>query len=414
MISRSAPPIRWSRRWSSTARSSAPPPAPMPLDRSSRRNGSMRIGRSPVVPSKLSPLSANSRARVGFVLIVPSATPTRPKPAGGWPVAIFGPGVTRSKYDVFLAADENLKAGIATIGIDPVGHAYGPGTQSGVDLAVPPTTERFSGFGRAVDVEGDGVYGNRDGLGTKLQPAPVRQHRPARRAAPDRARQHGLGPRHRSGNRRRRGRNGRSSPHRHQLLRPESRRHLRHDAHGDRSFDHRRSPQRSRWSDSGDRPPVARLPVRRDGRARQSPAVAAQRRQQRVSRWPTGLHRVDTAVRRPAGDRAGAGRRAHPGDGRTDELDQPQRKPRVVRPAPEAATPDRAGTEEGDLPVRVRRPDRAQPDQRHRDAGRQPAKRDVLLPQRPHADRRLRSSRLPDRPPAHRSPARDRCRSPRS
>ena len=36
---------------------------------------------------------------------------------------------------------------------------------------MPPGTERFSGFGRAVDVEGDGTYGNRDGLGTKTQPA---------------------------------------------------------------------------------------------------------------------------------------------------------------------------------------------------------------------------------------------------
>ncbi len=109
--------------------------------------------------------------RVGFAMIVPAATPTRPMPAGGWPVAIFGPGVTRSKYDVFLAADENLKQGIATIAIDPVGHANGPATQTGVDLALPPTTERFSGFGRSIDVDGDGVYGDRDGLGTKGQPA---------------------------------------------------------------------------------------------------------------------------------------------------------------------------------------------------------------------------------------------------
>ena len=36
---------------------------------------------------------------------------------------------------------------------------------------MPPGTERFSGFGRAVDVEGDGTYGDRDGLGTKTQPA---------------------------------------------------------------------------------------------------------------------------------------------------------------------------------------------------------------------------------------------------
>ena len=122
-------------------------------------------------PSRLAPVFPAGSARVGFVLLLPRATAARPEPAGGWPVAVFGPGVTRSKYDVFLAADENLRNGIATIAIDPVGHAYGPGTQSGVDLVSPPGTQRFSGFGRAVDVEGDGAYGNRDGLGTKTQPA---------------------------------------------------------------------------------------------------------------------------------------------------------------------------------------------------------------------------------------------------
>ena len=123
-------------------------------------------------PSTLAVANPISKTRVGFVLIVPQATPSLPKPAGGWPVAIFGPGVTRSKYDVFLAADENLKKGIATVGIDPVGHSRGPAGQSGVDLVVPPVTERFSGYGRAIDVDGDGLYGDRDGLGTKGQPAP--------------------------------------------------------------------------------------------------------------------------------------------------------------------------------------------------------------------------------------------------
>lgn len=122
-------------------------------------------------PSRRPVISPASNARVGFILITPEATPARPQPADGWPVAIFGPGVTRSKYDVFLAADENLRQGIATIAIDPVGHSRGPATESGVELLVPPTTERFSGFGRAVDVEGDGEYGDRDGLGTKTQPS---------------------------------------------------------------------------------------------------------------------------------------------------------------------------------------------------------------------------------------------------
>ena len=47
----------------------------------------------------------------------------------------------------------------------------GPATQSGVDLAGPRAPNGSLGFGRAVDVEGDGTYGNRDGLGTKTQPA---------------------------------------------------------------------------------------------------------------------------------------------------------------------------------------------------------------------------------------------------
>ena len=126
----------------------------------------------PRFPSRQPAPGPTGQARVGFVLIAPQATATMPKPAGGWPVAVFGPGVTRSKYDVFLAADENLKRGIATIAIDPVGHAYGPDTQTGVDLLLPLRSERFSGFGRAIDVDGDGTYGSRDGLGTQGQPAP--------------------------------------------------------------------------------------------------------------------------------------------------------------------------------------------------------------------------------------------------
>ncbi|MDQ3145470.1 MAG: hypothetical protein M3R01_00785, partial [Actinomycetota bacterium] len=115
--------------------------------------------------------TVRGRARVGFTMILPQATPTRPKPAGGWPVAIFGPGVTRSKYDLFLASDENLKKGIATVAIDPVGHAYGPASRSGVDLLIPLSEVKFTGFGRAVDVEGDGEYSARDGLSTARQPA---------------------------------------------------------------------------------------------------------------------------------------------------------------------------------------------------------------------------------------------------
>ena len=131
---------------------------------------------------------------VGLIVILPVGT----MPAGGWPTAVFGPGFTRSKYDVFLAADENLRRGIATIAIDPVAHAYGPESQAGVDLARPPSSPRFSGFGRGFDQNGDGVITNQEGVSTKGQPTRTRRRvRDGLRqtAADNMALVHAIGPR---------------------------------------------------------------------------------------------------------------------------------------------------------------------------------------------------------------------------
>ena len=121
----------------------------------------------PQTPTRTGAPAITGLAEVGFTLILPTGI----KPAGGWPVAIFGPGITRSKYDLFLASDENLKRGIATIAIDPVGHAFGPRSEAGVDLAVPPTTVRFSGFGRGVDLNHDGTITDQEGVSTLGQPS---------------------------------------------------------------------------------------------------------------------------------------------------------------------------------------------------------------------------------------------------
>jgi hypothetical protein len=122
----------------------------------------------PARPTKGGGPIVRGREEVGFVLILPQGL----KPAGGWPVAVFGPGVTRSKYDLFLASDELLRRGIATIAIDPVGHAYGPRSTAGVDLIVPPGSRTFSGFGRGIDQDGDGVIGPREGLSAPVAPHP--------------------------------------------------------------------------------------------------------------------------------------------------------------------------------------------------------------------------------------------------
>lgn len=107
---------------------------------------------------------------VGFAAITPGAPCVQP--ATGWPVAVFGPGITRSKYDVFLASDENLRKCIATIAIDPVGHAYGPASSVTITRTVPPGTVTVSSHGRGVDVNHDGDITNQEGVATNAQPDP--------------------------------------------------------------------------------------------------------------------------------------------------------------------------------------------------------------------------------------------------
>jgi hypothetical protein len=99
------------------------------------------------------------KQQVGFTLIVPAG----PTPAGGWPVAIFGPGFTRSKYDLFLAADLNATKGIATISTDPAGHAYGPHSVAQVKQGALTTT--FLGFGQGADLDGNGAIDASEGVG---------------------------------------------------------------------------------------------------------------------------------------------------------------------------------------------------------------------------------------------------------
>ena len=112
----------------------------------------------PNVPTKQTPQPIGKQ-RVGFTLIVPHGV----APVGGWPVAVFGPGFTRSKYDLFLAADLNAARGIATMATDPAGHAYGP--HSVVTVHQGPQTTTFSGYGQGADLDGDGDITASEGVG---------------------------------------------------------------------------------------------------------------------------------------------------------------------------------------------------------------------------------------------------------
>jgi hypothetical protein len=91
-------------------------------------------------------------------------TPATPKPAGGWPVAIFGHGFTDSMYGAPWAVASVFAAhGIATLSINVVGHGGGPlGTlsvQRGGASAVS-----INAGGRGFDQDGNGSIDSTEGV----------------------------------------------------------------------------------------------------------------------------------------------------------------------------------------------------------------------------------------------------------
>jgi dienelactone hydrolase len=95
-----------------------------------------------------------------FTLFVPSGT----KPAGGWPVAIFGHGFTDSMNGAPWAVASSLaRAGIATIAINIVGHGFGAASTYTI---TPPggTAETFTAGGRGFDQNGDGKIDSTEGV----------------------------------------------------------------------------------------------------------------------------------------------------------------------------------------------------------------------------------------------------------
>jgi hypothetical protein len=97
--------------------------------------------------------------------------PAGSKPAGGWPVAIFGHGTGGNKngrippflpFDSLAVAATMASHGIATIAINVNGHGFGPlGTLTVDRMSGEPVT--FSAGGRAMDQNGDGTIGNPEG-----------------------------------------------------------------------------------------------------------------------------------------------------------------------------------------------------------------------------------------------------------
>ncbi len=125
--------------------------------------GSLEVPRFARPDSTIAPTASTrtpravTKERIGVALIVPAGVP----PVGGWPVAVYGPGFTRSYFDLFVTSDENAAAGIATIATDPIGHGYGPA--STVSVGLPGAQTTFLSYGRGRDLDGDGTIGESEG-----------------------------------------------------------------------------------------------------------------------------------------------------------------------------------------------------------------------------------------------------------
>jgi dienelactone hydrolase len=98
--------------------------------------------------------------QVYFNLFLPSG----PRPAGGWPVAIFGHGFTDNKNSSpFAVASTMAKAGIATIAINVVGHGGGPDGTLTVNRSDGSSVTIPAG-GRGIDQNGDTRIDSTEGV----------------------------------------------------------------------------------------------------------------------------------------------------------------------------------------------------------------------------------------------------------
>jgi Bacterial virulence factor lipase N-terminal len=95
-----------------------------------------------------------------FQLFVPAG----PKPAGGWPVAIFGHGFTDSMYGApWTVASVFASQGIATLAINVVGHGGGAlGTLSVLRAGDTPVS--VPAGGRGFDQDGNGAIDSTEGV----------------------------------------------------------------------------------------------------------------------------------------------------------------------------------------------------------------------------------------------------------
>ncbi len=100
-------------------------------------------------------------ANLTVQMFVPAGT----KPAGGWPVAIFGHGFTDSMYGApWTVAATFASRGIATVSINVVGHGGGAAGTLAV-LSSTGTPVVVPAGGRGIDQDGNGSIDSTEGVG---------------------------------------------------------------------------------------------------------------------------------------------------------------------------------------------------------------------------------------------------------
>lgn len=114
----------------------------------------------PPVPTLLGQPQAQGTNEILLQLFLPAG----PKPAGGWPVAIFGHGFTDSVYGApWTVASVFAAHGIATASINVVGHGGGPlGNLVVIRASGAPVV--LPAGGRGIDQDGNGTIDSTEGV----------------------------------------------------------------------------------------------------------------------------------------------------------------------------------------------------------------------------------------------------------
>jgi hypothetical protein len=109
-------------------------------------------------------LTGQPQAQGSNELIFQLFLPAGPKPAGGWPVAIFGHGFTDSMYGApWTVASVFASRGLATLSINVVGHGGGAqGNLAVLRSALPPVL--VNAGGRGIDQDGNGAIDSTEGV----------------------------------------------------------------------------------------------------------------------------------------------------------------------------------------------------------------------------------------------------------